>query len=139
MVPLVILAQHSGVLDVGRVSTWAAVSVLFAAMLLFRPLWRVRKDNMCHVFFDTHKQRLLVHVFYDRFRSLLFHMIRLDAAPLLWNRGLAIGLSKFNGQRGCAAVRLVFLLDPVGKIFFAVLLVDGEVQDFTHGHVKQRS
>jgi len=37
VVPLVVIAKHSGRLDIGRICTWASVCVAVAAVLLFRP------------------------------------------------------------------------------------------------------
>ena len=38
--------------------------------------------------------------------------------PRLWNVSQTAQLAKMNNKKGCAAIRLVHLLDPVGKGFF---------------------
>ena len=41
--------------------------------------------------------------------------------PDTWQYAVAAQLGKNNGKKGCAAVRLINLLDPVGKMFFSFL------------------
>ena len=43
---------------------------------------------------------------------------RTNKSPRLWNVSQTFQLDKMNNKKGCAAIRLVHLLDPVGKGFF---------------------
>ena len=53
---------------------------------------------------------------------LLFHMLcairRTNRPVKLWSTSQTVQLNKRNGKAGCTAIRLIHLLDPVGKGFF---------------------
>merc|ERR1712217_37077 len=48
-------------------------------------------------------------------------MYEQHVCPLEWNNVEAAQLGKANGKRGCKAIRLINLLAPEGKAFFALV------------------
>ncbi len=47
------------------------------------------------------------------------HINRTGCTPIAWHRSQGVGISKHNGKPGARGHRLIHLLDPMGKGFFA--------------------
>ena len=53
--------------------------------------------------------------------TLLNGMFAQSVLPAKWNVAQAAQLGKANDKKGCKAVRLINLLDPMGKAFFLMV------------------
>ena len=55
--------------------------------------------------------------------------------PIEWNNAQAAQLGKANGKKGCKAIRLINLLDPIGKAFYTLIwrLSPEAPCDFSYG------
>eukprot|EP00971_Amphidinium_carterae_P061491 1217141-Amphidinium_carterae.1 len=60
--------------------------------------------------------------------------------PLLWYRSQCVQLPKENGKRGCEGIRLIHLLDPVGRAWYAGLMskIRAPVYPWACGFMKHR-
>eukprot|EP00959_Pyramimonas_sp_CCMP1952_P178850 3738803-Pyramimonas_sp.AAC.1 len=65
-------------------------------------------------------------------------------APLIWHSSQAFTLSKANGKKDCAGLRLVHSLDPFGKAFYKYLwranygLTIAASRNYAYGYLKHR-
>ena len=73
--------------------------------------------------------------FADNVTELLNGMFCQNVCPIEWNNAQAAQLGKSNGKKGCKAIRLINLLDPIGKVFFTLIwqLSPESTCDFSYG------
>ena len=53
------------------------------------------------------------------FLALHTHIERTGQTPLIWHRSQGVAIAKHNGKKGAQGSRLVHVLDPMGKAFYA--------------------
>eukprot|EP00972_Heterocapsa_arctica_P114060 16440470-Heterocapsa_arctica.AAC.1 len=56
------------------------------------------------------------HIAWQRALYILLHMIHVvQVVPLQWNVSFGCPIPKWNGKQGCLALRLIHILDDIGK------------------------
>ena len=79
--------------------------------------------------YNSHRRRglgfetpnLALPVFQECMRDLMCVIRRTKQVPQIWHLGLGYEISKHNNKPGCAGIRLVWSLDPVGKLYYKAL------------------
>ena len=75
-------------------------------------------------------------------QQLFVHMRCSESAPLEWHCSQGTQLDKRNGKPSCQGIRVVNVLDPMGKHFYRMLWRRGKSQaarDYASGYVRHRS
>ena len=70
--------------------------------------------------------------FYGRLQQLLTQVRMFNHAPTAWQTSMGYKIDKGNRKTGCAALRVVNSLDPLGKAFFAQAWQRGQPQSARH-------
>ena len=119
------------------VPPWSAPAEVWR--MLFRPDWFLRRPlygvGFCPPSNPTFHFR-------RRFFHLLVTVRMYNTTPLLWNTSFGHKIGKNNKKDGCAAVRVVNCLDPVGKGFYTTMWARGWPQSYRHyasGYISHKS